>query len=194
MVPEFGVDIGCSNFSGWQLMKSLAISDRYGLVRHVAHQVNYSLAERDYEWELMPLALDQGVGATIWGPLAGGQLTGKARKGRPAPEGSRVAAGSIHPINPEHLERVLAALDLAAADIGRSCSQIALRWILQRPSVASVVIGARNEEQLRQNLAAARIVLAPEHMRLLDEASAREPAYPYWHQRVADADRNPSPV
>jgi aryl-alcohol dehydrogenase-like predicted oxidoreductase len=186
--------VGCSNFSGWHLMKSLAVAERYGFARHVVHQVNYSLAARDYEWELMPLALDQGIGATVWGPLAGAQLSGKVRRDRPLPQGSRVAEGAIHPVDPDHLFRVVDALDEVAAQVGRSVAQVALRWLLQRPTVASVIVGARTEEQLRQNLDAANFVLTPAQMSALDAASAREPAYPYWHQRAADSDRNPAPV
>lgn len=188
--------VGCSNFSGWHLMKSLAIADRHGWSRYVAHQIYYSLIARDYEWELMPLALDQKVGAIVWSPLSGGQLTGKIARNRPAPEGSRFAQqGSHGPEFPrEQLYDLVDALEVIAKEIGRSVSQVALNWVMHRPSVSSVIIGARNEEQLKDNLRAAEFKLTPEQVRKLDEVSAREPIYPYWHQRRTSPDRNPPPV
>jgi aryl-alcohol dehydrogenase-like predicted oxidoreductase len=188
--------IGCSNFSGWHLMKSLAAAERYGLPRHVAHQAYYSLAGRDYEWELMPLALDQSVGTVVWSPLGWGRLTGKIRRGQPLPEVSRlqsqrqVDAGP--PLSNEYLFRVVDALDGVARETGKSVPQIALNWLLQRPTVASVIIGARNEEQSRQNLGAVGWSLTPEQVARLDAASATTPPYPYWHQRGFE--RNPPPV
>jgi len=189
--------LGCSNFSGWHLMKSLAVSDRYGLSRYVAHQAYYSLIGRDYEWELMPLALDQGVGAVVWSPLGWGRLTGKIRRGQPLPETSRLRSKTVADIGPpvpdEHVYRVVDALDGVAAETGKTVPQIALNWLLQRPSVATVVIGARNEEQLRQNLGAVGWNLTPDQVARLDAASATTLAYPYWHQR-GFAERNPPPV
>ena len=189
--------VGCSNFSGWHLMKSLAISEKYGLARYVAHQAYYSLIGRDYEWELMPLALDQKVGAVVWSPLGWGRLTGKIRRGQPLPETSRLrsklAVDMGPPVADEHLYRVVDALDEIAGQTGKTVPQIALNWLLQRPSVATVIIGARNEEQLRQNLGAVGWNLTPEQVARLDEASAVTPAYPYWHQR-GFAERNPPPV
>jgi len=150
--------IGCSNFSGWHLMKSLAISDRYGWPRHVAHQVYYSLIGRDYEWELMPLGLDQKVGAVIWSPLGWGRLTGKIRRGQPLPQNSRLQSQLVVDRGPqvadEHVFKVVDALDAVAKETGKTVTQIALNWLLQRPTVSSVIVGARNEEQLRQNLGA----------------------------------------
>jgi aryl-alcohol dehydrogenase-like predicted oxidoreductase len=148
--------IGASNFSGWHLMKSLAAADRHGWARHVAHQVYYSLVGRDYEWELMPLALDQEVGAVVWSPLGWGRLTGKLRRGQPLPALSRLhkTAEQGPPVSDEHLFRVVDALELLAAETGKSVPQIALNWLLQRPTVASVIIGARTEDQLRQHLGA----------------------------------------
>ena len=150
--------VGCSNFSGWHLMKSLAVSEHYGLARYVAHQAYYSLIGRDYEWELMPLALDQKVGAVVWSPLGWGRLTGKIRRGQPLPETSRLQSKLVTDIGPpvadEYLYRVVDALDEVAKETGKTVPQIALNWLLQRPSVANVIIGARNEEQLRQNLGA----------------------------------------
>ncbi|WP_164104001.1 aldo/keto reductase [Candidatus Laterigemmans baculatus] len=189
--------LGCSNFSGWHLMKSLAVSDRYGLSRYVAHQAYYSLVGRDYEWELMPLALDQRVGAVVWSPLGWGRLTGKIRRGQPLPEVSRLRNKQAHdagpPIPDEQVYRVVEAIDAVAAETGKTVPQIAINWLLQRPSVSTVIIGARNEEQLRQNLAAVGWNLSPEQIARLDEASATTPAYPYWHQR-GFAERNPKPV
>lgn len=187
--------LGVSNFSGWHLMKSLAVADRYGWSRYVAHQAYYSLIGRDYEWELMPLAQDQGVGAVVWSPLGWGRLTGKIRRGQPRPEVSRLPGSAAHgpPVDDEHLYRVVDALDKVAAETGKTVPQVALNWLLQRPSVSTVVIGARNEEQLRQNLGAVGWNLTTEQVAVLDEASAVTPAYPYWHQRGFD-ERNPWPV
>ena len=187
--------IGCSNFSGWHLMKSLAVSEKYGLARHVAHQAYYSLAGRDYETELMPLALDQGVGAVVWSPLGWGRLTGKLRRGVALPEVSRLhkTAENGPQVENEYLYRVVDALDAVAAETGKSVPQIALNWLLQRPSVASVIIGARNEDQLRQNLGAVGWNLNAAQVAALDKASARPLPYPYWHQ-AGFAERNPSPV
>jgi aryl-alcohol dehydrogenase-like predicted oxidoreductase len=189
--------VGCSNFSGWHLMKSLAIADRYGLPRYVAHQAYYSLIGRDYEWELMPLALDQRVSAVVWSPLGWGRLTGKIRRGQPLPENSRLRSKTVTdsgpPVDDEYLFRVVDALDAVATETGRSVPQVALNWLLRRPSVASVVVGARNEEQLKQNLGAVGWALTPEQVATLDAASATTLPYPYWHQR-GFAERNPGPI
>ncbi len=187
--------IGCSNFSGWHLMKSLAIADRYNLPRHVAHQAYYSLIGREYEWELMPLGLDQKVGALVWSPLGWGRLTGKIRRGQPLPETSRLhKTADIGPqVDNEYLYKVVDALDEVAGETGKSVPQIALNWLLQRPTVASVIIGARNEEQLKQNLGAVGWSLTPEQVKKLDAASERVLTYPYWHQR-SFPERNPPPV
>ena len=186
---------GCSNFSGWHLMKSLAISERHGLVRHVAHQAYYSLLGREYEWELMPLGLDQGVGAVVWSPLGWGRLTGKFRRGQPLPALSRLprTADNGPPVANEFLYRVVAAIDEVAKETGKSVPQIAINWLLQRPTVASVVIGARDEAQLRDNLGAVGWTLTKEQMAKLDAASARTKTYPYWHQAGFE-ERNPLPV
>lgn len=188
--------IACSNFSGWQLMKSLAASDSHGWVRYVAYQGYYSLVGRDYEWELMPLALDQGVGTLVWSPLGWGRLTGKIRRGQPLPETSRLhkTADAGPPIPDEYLYQVVDALDAIAKETGRSIPQVALNWLLQRPTISSVIIGARNEEQLKQNLAAADFQLTGAQVAKLDKASARTPAYPYWWHRVGYPERHPSPV
>jgi aryl-alcohol dehydrogenase-like predicted oxidoreductase len=177
--------VACSNFSGWQLMKSLAISDRYGWAPYVAHQAYYSLVAREYEWELMPLAIDQGVGTVAWSPLAGGALAGKVRRGQPIPDGSRVSqlglerAGDV-----ERLFDIVAVLEEIARETGKTVPQVALNWVLHRPTVASVVIGARSEIQLRENLAAADWRLDSAHVARLDAVSNRRPIYPYWHQRL----------
>jgi aryl-alcohol dehydrogenase-like predicted oxidoreductase len=189
--------IGCSNFSGWHLMKSLAISEKYGLARYVAHQAYYSLIGRDYEWELMPLAIDQRVGCAVWSPLGWGRLTGKVRRGQPLPATSRLQSKLVTDIGPqveeEYVYRVVDALDAVAQATGKTVPQVALNWLLQRPSVATVIIGARNEEQLRQNLGAVDWSLSPEQIAKLDAASATPLAYPYWHQR-GFMERNPPPV
>lgn len=189
--------IGCSNFSGWHLMKSLAVSEKYGLSRYVAHQAYYSLVGRDYEWELMPLALDQKVGAVVWSPLGWGRLTGKIRRGQPLPKDSRLQNQKVIDIGPqvpqEYLYKVVDALDEVSKETGKTVPQIALNWLVQRPSVSTVIIGARNEGQLRQNLASIGWNLTAEQIAKLDAASATPLTYPYWHQR-GFAERNPPPV
>ncbi len=187
--------IGCSNFSGWHLMKSLAVSEKYGLPRYVAHQAYYSLAGRDYEWELMPLAIDQKVGTFVWSPLAQGRLTGKVRRNQPAPENSRVRNPSEtnQSGDSETLYRTVDVMDEIAAETGKTLSQIALNWLLQRPTVASIIFGARNEEQFRENLGAVGWNLTAEQVAKLDAASATTPSYPYWHQ-LNFKERNPFPT
>ena len=187
--------IACSNFSGWHLMKSLSISERYGWSRYVGHQVYYSLIGREYEWELMPLALDQKVGALIWSPLGWGRLTGKIGRNRPAPEVSRLhKTAEIGPqVEDEHLYKVVDAIEDVAKETGKTVPQIALNWLLQRPTVANVIMGARNEEQLRQNLGSVGWNLTKDQVAKLDAASNTQPVYPYWHQRQFPS-RNPIPV
>lgn len=187
--------IGVSNFSGWHLMKSLAASDRYGYSRYVANQTYYSLIGRHYEWELMPLGLDQGVGAVVWSPLGWGRLTGKIRRGAKLPEVSRLhkTAEQGPPVADEFVYKVVDALDALAAETGKSVPQIALNWLLQRPTVSTVIIGARDETQLKQNLGAVGWALTAEQVAKLDKASEEIPVYPYWHQR-GFAERNPQPV
>ncbi|WGS51174.1 aldo/keto reductase [Paraburkholderia sp. D15] len=186
---------GVSNFSGWHLMKSQDVADRYGYPRYVANQTYYSLVGRDYEWELMPLGIDQGVGAVVWSPLGWGRLTGKIKRGQPLPETSRLhkTADMGPPVPEDYLFRVLDAIDEVAAETGKTVPQIALNWLLQRPTVSTVLIGARNEEQLRQNLGAVGWNLTPEQVAKLDAASAVRPVYPYWHQE-GFTERNPKPV
>jgi aryl-alcohol dehydrogenase-like predicted oxidoreductase len=186
--------IGCSNFSGWHLMKSLSISERYGWARYVGHQAYYSLASRDYEWELMPLALDQKVGTVVWSALSGGAMSGKWRRGKAAPADSRLAqADFLAGFRSEKLFDIVDALDQVAAETGKTLSQVALRWVLQRPSVVNIVMGARNEAQLKENLGAVGWSLNEAQMARLDEASEERPSYPYWHQRQFAA-INPPPV
>lgn len=187
-------NIGCSNFSGWHLMKSLALSERHSWARYVVHQAYYSLVSREYEWELMPLAIDQHVGTIVWSPLAGGALSGKIRRGEPVPKGTRSRqlglerAGDIN-----RLYDIVGVLESVARDVGRTVPQVALNWVLQRPTVCSIVIGARNEEQLRENLGAVDWTLDREHIATLDAVSAVRPIYPYWHQRL-NPRLNPPPV
>ncbi len=185
--------IACSNFSGWHLMKSLDISDRYGWARYAAHQVYYSLVGREYEWELMPLGEDQGVGAMVWSPLGWGRLTGKIRRGQPLPKESRLHKTSEQgpQMSDEYLYKAVDALDAVAKETGKTVPQVALNWLLQRPTISSVIVGARNEEQLRQNLGAAGWVLTAEQVAKLDAATDTTPIYPYWHQR-GFVERNPA--
>lgn len=187
--------IGASNFSGWQLMKALATSERDGLARYVVYQGYYSLIGRHYEWELMPLGLDQGVGLMVWSPLGWGRLTGKIRRGQAAVSG-RIAAGGAEggpTVSDDYLYGVVDALDAVADETGRTVSQVALAWLLTRPTVCNIVIGARNEEQLRQNLGAVGWTLTPDQIARLDAASRETPIYPYWHQTGFD-ERNPKPT
>ena len=186
--------IAASNFSGWHMQKSLDLSAKYGWAPYVAHQVYYSLVGRDYEWELMPQAYAEGLGALIWSPLGWGRLTGKIRRGQPLPKVSRLhKTGDAGPVvADEYLYKVIDALDAVAAETSRTVPQVALNWLLRKPTIASVIIGARNEQQLRDNLAAASFALTVEQVNKLDEASALQVAYPYWHQRQFK-DRNPLP-
>ncbi len=189
--------IGCSNFSGWHLMKSIAVSERYGLARYVAHQAYYSLIGREYEWELMPLAVDQGVGCVVWSPLGWGRLTGKIRRGHPKPAVSRLKSQLVVDMGPQveegYVHKVVDAMDEVAKETGKTIPQIALNWLLQRPSVANLIIGARDEKQLRDNLGAVGWHLTKEQVKRLDEASALPLTYPYWHQ-AGFGERNPLPV
>ncbi|ATL70907.1 aldo/keto reductase [Nocardia terpenica] len=189
--------VGASNFAGWQLMKSLAAADRYGFPRYVAHQVYYSLVGRDYEWELMALGNDQGVGALVWSPLGWGRLTGRIRRGQPLPADSRLhrTAAAGPPVADDLLYDVVDALDEIAAETGRSVPQIALNWLLARPTVSSVIVGARNEDQLRQNLGAVGWRLDADQIARLDRASAVTPPYPHYpYHRLPDFARLNPPL
>jgi aryl-alcohol dehydrogenase-like predicted oxidoreductase len=189
--------VGVSNFSGWHIMKALSVADKYGYPRYVANQTYYSLIGRDYEWELMPLGLEEGLGAVVWSPLGWGRLTGKVRRGAALPQTSRLhsstTADNGPPVEDEYVFRVVDAMDEVAKETGKSVPQIAINWLLQRPTVATVVIGARNEEQLKQNLGSIGWALSKEQIARLDAASATTLAYPYWHQR-GFTERNPPPV
>jgi len=186
--------IACSNFSGWHLMKSLSASERYGWSKYIAHQAYYSLLDREFEWELMPLGVDQHIGTIVWSPLSSGRLSGKYRRNQPRPADSRDQQGGHHgpALNEERLYRIVDALDEVAEETGKSIAQISINWLLQRPTVSNIIIGARNEEQLNQNLAAVGWNLTTEQVKKLDEASKSDPVYPYWHQRQ-DTVLNPIP-
>ncbi|GAB3494150.1 aldo/keto reductase [Spirosoma knui] len=177
--------IGCSNFSGWHLMKSLSVSERYGWPKYVVHQAYYSLLSREFEWELLPLGVDQGIGTMVWSPLSAGRLGGKYRRENPMPADSRIAQGGGEgpPIPEEYWYGIVDVLDELAAETGKTVAQVALNWVLQRPTVCNVVVGARTEEQLRQNLGAVGWNLTTDQVKRLDAASERAPVYPYWHQR-----------
>ena len=187
---------GCSNFSGWHLMKSLAVSEKHGWTRYVAHQAYYSLVGREYEWDLMPLAVDQNVGCVVWSPLGWGRLTGRIRRGQPLPENSRLRNKRAFEGGPqvpeERLYRVVDALETVAQQSEKTIPQVALNWLSGRPTVASIIIGARNEAQLQENINAVGWHLSPEQVALLDKASEEPKIYPYWHQDGFE--RNPFPV
>jgi aryl-alcohol dehydrogenase-like predicted oxidoreductase len=185
--------VGCSNYSGWQLMKALALAGEEHWPRYVVHQVYYSLVARDFEWELMPLAVDQRLSTVVWSPLSAGLLSGKVGRNRPAPEGSRVASlGSRTSMDDEQFYRLTDLMELIAERYERPVSHIALNWLIQRPTVASVVLGARNETQLIENISASDFTLTSEEIRALDDASHQHAPYPYWHQRTVYHERNPS--
>jgi aryl-alcohol dehydrogenase-like predicted oxidoreductase len=188
--------VGCSNFSGWQLMKSLSVSERHGWTRHVAHQAFYSLASREFEWELMPLAVDQGIGTVVWSPLSQGRLTGKLRRDTPVPADSRLAVpGETEASGDrETLYRTIDVLDELVIETGKTIPQLALNWVLSRPTVSSIIFGARNEAQFTENLGAVGWSLDPDQIARLDAASATTPIYPYWHQRVNNSERLPFPT
>jgi aryl-alcohol dehydrogenase-like predicted oxidoreductase len=179
--------IACSNFSGWHLMKSLSVSERYGWSKYIAHQAYYSLLNRDFEWELMPLGIDQGVGTIVWSPLASGKLSGKYRRSQPHPTDARVAQGGSPVLNTSvddaRLYDIVDVLEAISKETGKTAAQISLNWLLQRPTVSNIIIGARNEEQLKQNLGAVGWNLTLEQIQKLDKASDILPTYPYWHQR-----------
>jgi aryl-alcohol dehydrogenase-like predicted oxidoreductase len=189
---------GVSNYPGWQLMKAQAFADQHGLSRFVAHQVYYSLIGRAYEADLMPLGLDQGIGALVWSPLGWGRLTGKIGRGRPVPDGSRLHETEqfAPPVEQEHLYRVIDAIEAVAQDIGKTVPQVAINWLLRRPTVSSVIIGARNEEQLRQNLGAVGWSLSADQIAALDAASDVLPPYPHtpYRQQEGFARLNPASV
>jgi len=187
--------IACSNFSGWHLMKSLSVSEKYGWSKYIAHQAYYSLLNREYEWELMPLGLDQKVGAIVWSPLSSGRLSGKYRRNQPLPEHNRIQQGGGQgpALNEERLYTIIDALDEISAETGKSVAQISLNWLLQRPTISNIVVGARTGEQLEENLGAVGWNLTADQVSKLDKASYADPVYPYWHQRQ-NVVLNPLPV
>lgn len=188
--------VGASNFSGWHLMKSLAVADRYGWTRHVAHQVYYSLLGRDYEWELMPLGLDQKIGAVVWSPLAMGRLTGKIARDTQREDGRAALLGDseVSSYDREQFYLIVDVLGEIAAETGRTIPQVAVNWVMGRPTVSTVIIGARNEKQLLDTIRSIEFSLTAEQIERLDRVSARRPCYPYWHQREVFGERNPPPV
>ena len=183
--------VGCSNFSGWHLMKSLATADRLGAQRYVSQQIHYTLQAREAEYELIPAGLDQGVGVLVWSPLAGGLLSGKFRRGQDGPAGSRQLSNWNEPPvrDQEALWRIVDELVSIGERHGVSAAQVALAWLLGRPGVTSLVIGARTEEQLEDNLAAARLVLSEDEQSRLEQVSRPPLLYPYWHQAASITDR-----
>lgn len=187
--------IGCSNFSGWHLMKSLSISEKYGLERYISYQAYYSLVGRDYEAELMPLAIDQRIGTMVWSPLGWGRLTGKIDRNHPIPAVSRLHATTDYgpPVDNEFLFDVVDVLKDISNETGKTIPQISINWLLQRPTVANVIIGARDEKQLLDNLGAAGWKLSEAQIKRLDEVTKKTLPYPYWHQR-GFKERNPYPV
>jgi aryl-alcohol dehydrogenase-like predicted oxidoreductase len=183
--------VGASNYAGWQLMKALGISDRHGYQRFVTQQIYYSLEARDAEYELLPLAVDQGVGILVWSPLAGGLLSGKFRRGVDGPEGTRALSDWGEPPvrDQEKLYDTIEVLVEIGEAHGVSAAQVALAWLLGRPGVVSLIIGARNEEQLADNLAAAELALSGDEVARLEEVSRPALIYPHWHQAKTAADR-----
>ncbi|HEY8594064.1 MAG TPA: aldo/keto reductase [Devosiaceae bacterium] len=183
--------VGCSNFSGWHLMKALWTADREGRVPFVSQQIHYTLQAREAEYELVPISLDQGLGILVWSPIAGGLLSGKFRRGQSGPEGARHTAGWKEP--PIRDEDKLYDIVETLVQIGEahhvSAARVALAWLLQRPGVTSVVIGGRNQAQFEDNLAAADLKLAPDDIAQLDQVSAPPVIYPYWHQATTASDR-----
>ena len=183
--------VGCSNYAGWQLMKALGVADRQGLPRFVSQQIHYTLQAREAEYELVPISIDQGIGILVWSPLAGGLLSGKFRRGEPGPEGSRHLAGWDEPPvrDQDKLYDIVEVLVAVAGDRGASPAQVALAWLLERPAVTSIVIGARTEQQLADNLGAAELALTDEERERLERVSRPPLLYPYWHQAKTASDR-----
>jgi aryl-alcohol dehydrogenase-like predicted oxidoreductase len=183
--------VGASNYAGWQLLKALGTADRSGLPRFVSQQIYYSLQARDAEYELIPAAVDQGLGVLVWSPLAGGLLSGKYRRGVQPAEGSRQLTDWNEPpvYDQEALYDTVEVLVAIGAEHGVSAAQVALAYLLGRPAVTTLVIGARTSDQLADNLAAADLVLTDEQRKRLDEVSAPRLLYPYWHQAKTASDR-----
>jgi aryl-alcohol dehydrogenase-like predicted oxidoreductase len=187
--------VGCSNYAGWQLMKALGIAERRGLDRFVSQQIHYTLQAREAEYELVPISLDQGLGLLVWSPLAGGLLSGKYRRDQPGPQQSRLLSGWDEPPvrDQEKLYDIVEVLVAVADGRGASPAQVALAWLLERPAVTSVIVGARTSEQLADNLRAADLFLSAEELARLEEVSRPPLLYPYWHQAKTAADRLGAP-
>ena len=187
--------VGCSNYAGWQLMKALGVAERRGLARFVSQQVHYTLQAREAEYELVPAAIDQGLGMLVWSPLAGGLLSGKYRRDQPGPEASRLLSGWDEPPvrDQEKLYDIIEVVVEVAKQRGASPAQVALAWLLDRPAVTSVIIGARTTGQLTDNLGAADLSLTAEELARLEEVSRPPLLYPYWHQAKTAADRLGAP-
>jgi aryl-alcohol dehydrogenase-like predicted oxidoreductase len=187
--------VGASNYAGWQLMKALGISDRRDLARFVSQQIYYSLQARDAEYELVPVAIDQGLGILVWSPLAGGLLSGKYRRGVDAPAGSRHLGDWDEPpvYDQDKLYDTVDTLVEIAGAYGVSAAQVSLAWLLGRAGVTSVIVGARNDEQLADNLKAADLVLSADERQRLDDVSAMPLLYPHWHQAKTSGDRLGAP-
>ena len=182
--------VGCSNYAGWQLMKALGVSERHGFQRYVSQQIHYTLEARDAEYELVPLSLDQDCGILVWSPLAGGLLSGKYRRDKDAAEGRHVEGWDEPPVrDSEKLYDTIEVLVEIAETHDVSAAQIALAWLLGRPGVSSIVVGARTDEQLADNLKAADLKLSEDERKRLDEASAPPLIYPFWHQLKTASDR-----
>jgi aryl-alcohol dehydrogenase-like predicted oxidoreductase len=183
--------VGCSNYAGWQLMKALGISERRGLTRFSSQQIHYTLQAREAEYELVPISIDQGVGLLVWSPLAGGLLSGKYRRGQQGPEESRLLSGWDEPPvrDQDKLYDIVEVLVEVAKDRGSSPAQVALAWLLERPAVTSVIVGARTTEQLTDNLGAADLTLTADELTRLEEVSRPPLLYPYWHQAKTAVDR-----
>ena len=185
--------VGCSNFAGWQLMKALSISQQLDCVPFVAQQIYYSAAGRDAELDLLPLALDQGLGVLVWGPLAGGLLSGKFRRGDPLDRGRMAVPGTRDLFDPATAFDVVETAGEIAAERGVSVAQVSINWLMAKPAVTSVILGARTEQQLQDNLGAAQFRLTPAEVERLDAAGPGRLPYPHWHARsVYGAERNPA--
>lgn len=184
--------VGCSNNSAWQVMKALAVSERSGYVRYVCQQVNYNLVARDVEHEIVPLALDQSMGIMAWSPLHAGLLSGKFRRGAARPSVSRLNELDVPgTVDFDRLYRIVDKLAEIGTARGVTPAQVALNWVMNKPAVDTVIIGARDEAQLRDNLAAASWRLSADEMVALDEVSALPEPYPMWHQHKFGIERNP---
>ncbi|MDS2171852.1 aldo/keto reductase [Nesterenkonia sp. CL21] len=183
--------IGSSNFAGWQLSKALGVSERHGYQRFISQQIHYTLQAREAEYELLPIAEDSGVGVTVWSPLAAGLLSGKYRRGQDAPEGSRQLTGWGEPPvrDVDALYDIVDELAAIGDARGVSAAQVSLAWLLGRPGISSLIVGARTEQQLTDNLAAAELVLTDEERARLDAVSAPPLLYPYWHHAKSASDR-----